>query len=72
MSDDAELLRRYADTRSEPAFAALVERHLGLVYAAALRRLNGDTHRATDVAQTVFIALARHAADLALRPVLAS
>lgn len=72
MSDDAELLRRYAETRSEPAFATLVERHLGLVYAAALRRLEGDTHRATEVAQTVFIALARQAPTLAHRPVLAS
>ena len=72
MSDDAALLRRYAETRDEPAFAALVERHLGLVYAAALRRLDGDPHRATEISQTVFIALARHAADLARRPVLAS
>lgn len=72
MSDDAELLRRYAENRSEPAFAALVERHLGLVYAAALRRLDGDPHRATEITQTVFIALARHAADLAQRPVFAS
>jgi RNA polymerase sigma factor (sigma-70 family) len=72
MPDDAELLRRYADTRSEPAFAALVARHLGLVYASALRRLDGDPHRAADVAQNVFIALARHAPTLARRPVLAS
>lgn len=72
MSDDAELLRRYAETRYEPAFAALVERHLGLVYAAALRRLGGDPHRATEITQTVFIALARHAADVAQRPVIAS
>jgi RNA polymerase sigma factor (sigma-70 family) len=72
MPDDAELLRRYADTRDEPAFAALVERHLGLVYSSALRRLAGDPHRAADVAQTVFIALARHASSLAHRPVLAS
>ena len=72
MSDDAELLRCYAETRAEPAFAALVERHLGLVYAAALRRLDGDPHRATEITQTVFITLARHAADLVPRPVLAS
>ncbi|MBC7365582.1 MAG: sigma-70 family RNA polymerase sigma factor [Undibacterium sp.] len=72
MSDDAELLIRYTESRSETAFAALVERHHGLVYAAALRRLQGDTHRATEVAQTVFISLARHAPTLAHRPVLAS
>ena len=72
MPDDAELLRRYVETRSEPAFAALVERHLGLVYSAALRRLGGDPHCATEAAQNVFIALARHAPALARRPVLAS
>ena len=72
MTDDAELLRRYAEQRSESAFAELVQRHLDLVYAAALRRLNGDTHRASDVTQHVFIALARHAASLSRRPVLAS
>ena len=72
MSDDAKLLRRYAETRDESAFTALVARHVGLVYAAALRRLNGDPHRATEITQTVFISLARHAADLAQRPVLAS
>ena len=68
--DDPTLLRRYAETRSEAAFAALVQRHLDLVYSAALRRLSGDTHHATDVAQSVFLSLARHAATLARRPVL--
>ena len=72
MPDDAELLRRYADIRDEPAFAALVARHLGLVYVSALRRLDGDPHRAADVAQNVFIALARHASSLAQRPVFAN
>lgn len=72
MIDDAELLRRYAETRSESAFAELVQRHLDLVYAAALRRLNGDTRSAADVTQHVFLALARHAAPLSRRPILAS
>lgn len=67
MPDDAELLRRYADDRSEAAFAQLVERHFGLVYAAALRQLGGSAHRAQDVAQTVFIDLARKARPLARR-----
>lgn len=44
MTDDAELIRRYAEQRSEEAFAELVRRHLGLVYSAALRRLGGDAH----------------------------
>ena len=71
MTDDAELLRRYAEEKSEEAFAELVERHLGLVYHAALRQCGGDAYRAQDVAQAVFADLARKAATLARRPVLA-
>jgi RNA polymerase sigma factor (sigma-70 family) len=71
MPDDTELLRRYARDREEAAFAELVRRHVDLVYAAALRRTNGDTHRAADATQQVFVALARHAASLANHPVLA-
>jgi RNA polymerase sigma factor (sigma-70 family) len=62
--NDAELLRRYAEDGVEAAFAALVQRHLRLVYAAALRRTNGDPHLAADVSQAVFAALAREAASL--------
>jgi RNA polymerase sigma factor (sigma-70 family) len=64
---DAELLRRYMEDRSEAAFAELVSRHVGLVYAAALRQVGGATHRAQDVAQTVFVALARQAGPLSQR-----
>jgi RNA polymerase sigma factor (sigma-70 family) len=71
MSDDAELLRRYAEQHSEAAFAELVRRHLNLVFSAALRLTKGDTHRAEDVAQLVFTDLARKAAALSHRPVLA-
>jgi RNA polymerase sigma factor (sigma-70 family) len=71
MADDAQLLRRYVETRSEAAFAELVDRHLGLVYHSALRRLDGDTHRAYDVAQGVFILLAQRAASLSHHPSLA-
>lgn len=71
MPDDAELLRRYARDRSEEAFAALVQRHLPLVYHAALRRVNGDTHLAEDVAQAVFADLARRAGSLGRDTVLA-
>lgn len=67
MSTDAELLRRYIQERSETAFTELVQRHLNLVYFAALRQVGGDAHRAKDVAQTVFTDLARKAASLADR-----
>jgi RNA polymerase sigma factor (sigma-70 family) len=65
--DDLTLLRRYVKEGSEAAFTALVERHLGLVYAAALRQLQGAEHRAEEVAQSVFIALARQAHTLTRR-----
>lgn len=64
MTDDAELLRRYAELRSEADFTAFVERHLHVVYHAALRRTGGRTDLAQDVAQSVFSALARDAARL--------
>lgn len=70
MPADFELLRLYADSRSEAAFTQLVQRHLNTVYAAAFRRLGGDAHHAADVAQIVFTSLARHASSLARRPVL--
>ncbi len=70
MNDDAALLRRYAEEGSEPAFTALVHRHVGLVYGAALRRTGGDTHRAADVAQQVFTTLAREARKLSRHAVL--
>jgi RNA polymerase sigma factor (sigma-70 family) len=70
MENDAELLRRYADEKSEAAFADLVRRHLDLVYSAALRRLGGDAHAAADVAQQVFATLARDAGKLSRHGVL--
>ena len=65
MSDDAALLRRYAESRSEEAFAELVRRHLNLVYFAALRSAGGNGPLAEDVAQEVFTVLARQAGALA-------
>src|SRR5688572_12209404 len=68
MTDDLTLLRRYVENRSDDAFAELVQRHLPLVYSAAMRRTNGDAHRAQDAAQLVFTALAREAASLTRHP----
>lgn len=64
MVTDSELIRRYVGEKSEAAFAELVQRHLDLVYSAALRRLAGDTHAAADGTQLVFTALARQSAAL--------
>jgi RNA polymerase sigma factor (sigma-70 family) len=70
MTPDCELLRRYAETKSEAAFAELVQRHVNLVHSAALRQVNGDAHLAQDVAQAVFTDLARKAASLSRRAAL--
>src|SRR5688572_18071478 len=56
--DDWTLLRDYGEGRSEAAFGELVRRHADLVYSAALRQ-TGDPHLAADVAQAVFLSLAR-------------
>ena len=58
---DAQLLRAYAERGSEVAFAELVTRHAGMVYAAALRQVESP-EAARDVAQSVFTDLARKAA----------
>ncbi len=70
MTPDCELLRCYAETRSDSAFAELVQRHLNLVYSAALRQVHGNAHLAQDVAQSVFTDLARKAGSLSRRAVL--
>jgi DNA-directed RNA polymerase specialized sigma24 family protein len=70
--EDAELLRRYLEEQAEPAFAALVQRHLPAVYAVALRKTGGDAALAQEAAQHVFTALARKARALQSHPALAA
>jgi RNA polymerase sigma factor (sigma-70 family) len=70
MTPDSELLRRFAKTNSEDAFAELVKRYVNLVYSAALRQVNGDAHLAQDVAQTVFTDLAHKVDSLSRRETL--
>ncbi|MBL9127011.1 MAG: hypothetical protein JNL97_05165, partial [Verrucomicrobiales bacterium] len=61
--DDIELLREYAEQGSESAFAALMQRHGGSVYASALRQVR-NPQMAEDVTQAVFVALARKAGQI--------
>jgi RNA polymerase sigma factor (sigma-70 family) len=60
---DMDLAREYARHNSEPAFAELVHRHIALVYSVALR-FTRNPPDAEDVAQAVFVILARKAAGL--------
>src|SRR5437763_79087 len=71
MATDAELLRSYAQNRSESAFTELVQRHIDLVYSAALREARGDASLAEDITQTVFVELAKKASKLIKHPTLA-
>jgi RNA polymerase sigma factor (sigma-70 family) len=66
---DQQLLRDYAERRSEAAFAELVRRHVDLVYSAAWRMVR-DVHLAEDVTQRAFAALAQNARRLTERLVL--
>src|SRR5687767_7944725 len=60
---DVDLLRDYAEKGSESAFSRIVERYNDLVYSAAVRQ-TGNAALAEDVAQAVFIVLARKAGTI--------
>jgi uncharacterized protein (TIGR03435 family) len=62
-ADDKELVRQYAATGSQEAFAEIVSRHLNMVFSVALRHV-GNAHEAKEVTQAVFIILARKAHTL--------
>jgi len=61
--DDIALLSEYVERGSEEAFATLVRRHVDRVYSVALRH-TGNPHEAEEIAQAVFVILARKARSL--------
>jgi RNA polymerase sigma factor (sigma-70 family) len=61
--NDHDLLRQFTREQSQDAFTSLVNRHLNLVYSAALRQVRSP-QLAEEVCQAVFTNLARNAAKL--------
>jgi RNA polymerase sigma factor (sigma-70 family) len=62
-ANDLDLLRQFTRDQSQDAFTALVNRHVKLVYSAALRQIRSP-QLAEEVSQSVFADLARDAGKL--------
>jgi RNA polymerase sigma factor (sigma-70 family) len=62
-ANDLDLLRQFTRDQSQDAFTALVNRHVKLVYSAALRQVRSP-QLAEEIAQSVFADLARDAGEL--------
>jgi RNA polymerase sigma factor (sigma-70 family) len=60
---DLELLQQFVRDHSQDAFTALVNRHVNLVYSAALRQIR-SSQLAEEITQSVFSDLAREANKL--------
>lgn len=63
MTEETQLMAEFAASRSERAFAAIVNLHLNLVFGTALRQ-TGDRGAAEEITQNVFLALAAKAPAL--------
>lgn len=61
--DDSKQLRAFVECGSESDFRKIVERHMGMVYSTAMRRLN-DAGLAEEASQNVFVKLSQKAQRL--------
>ncbi len=68
---DAQLLERFTRLREEASFAALVQRHGGLVFGVC-RRLLADVQDAEDAFQATFLVLAQKAGSIRNREAVGS
>src|ERR1022692_2389166 len=64
MTDSQQLLADYVRNGSGDALREMVTRYLALGYFTPIRLVGGDVHLAEDVAQTVFLDLARKSRTL--------
>src|SRR5438874_607200 len=67
---DWELIDEYVKSRSDQAFAGLVNRYVNLVFSAALRAVNGDVSLAEEATQKTFCLLAKKAEALSRKTIL--
>src|SRR5581483_11269593 len=67
--DELGLIQKFTRDHSQDAFTELVRRHVNLVYSAALRQV-GSPDLAKEVAQTVFLDLARNAGKMGAKTIL--
>jgi RNA polymerase sigma factor (sigma-70 family) len=67
---DEQLIRQFADTGDDDAFAQVVRRNIDWVYSMSLRLAHGDHAAADDISQAVFILLARKSRTMGSNAVL--
>lgn len=71
MGEDMDLVKEYAEHKTEHAFSELVSRHIDPVYSVAFRYTQ-NAHLAEEITQAVFILLAQKASSLGPKTILSA